>query len=244
MIEKEAVNVILVEDNADLREELIFQWQISKINVTGVAVGMQLDQYMQNHHYDIAVVDIGRPGENGLSIAQRFRQSHSNMGIIMLTAQDAIDTRLEGFSSGADIYLVKPVDTRELAAQIAALHRRLNTTNKSLQVNNAWYLLFGGREIISPNKHTISLTHMEGQLMIILAKHAGKTVSREMLIQQISPEETNSFDPRRLEVCISRLRQKLLSSLSIEGSNDAQQPIKTVRAKGYAFTQLITIENS
>ncbi len=236
------LRIILVEDNPDLRDDLQFQLTASGFAVTTAGDAPALDQHLRAAPCDIAILDIGLPGENGLSIARRLRQTYPTMGIIMLTAFGALETRLDGFEQGADIYLVKPVDTRELAAQIRALQRRLPATSPAPQPT-AWILRQAGRELVTPHHQPIALTHMESQVLGMLAQHAGQTVGRNTLIAEIAGASAHAFDPRRLEVCICRLRQKMLDTDPAASRRSADAlPLKTARGIGYAFTQAMVIE--
>lgn len=237
-----ALQIALVEDNADLRDDLQFQLSAQGLQVTALADALALDHHLLNAQCDVAVLDIGLPGENGLSIAARLRQTRPTMGIIMLTARGELDSRLDGYKQGADAYLVKPVDWRELLAQIHALQRRAAGLVTPAPAG-AWTLKQAGRELVTPQGRSIGLTHMESVVLKVLAQHAGKTVKRDLLMAEVLGEQAYQLDPRRLEVCISRLRQKLLDALDRDaGIQNDQLPLKTVRGAGYTFTQAISIQ--
>ena len=236
-----SLHILLVEDNLDLRDDFQFQLAACGFVVAAVGDAPALDRHLRNAPCDIAILDIGLPGENGLSIASRLRQAHPQMGIIMLTAYGELDMRLNGFERGADIYLVKPVDWRELAAQIRALQRRLPAVPPANA--STWILKQAGRELVTPNRQSIALTHLEGQVLGLLAEHPGQTVARATLIAEIAGQQAHAFDPRRLEVCICRLRQKMLDADPSAPRRSADAlPLKTARGVGYAFTQTIVVE--
>ena len=237
------IYIVIVEDNPDLRDELQFQLSSERLNVATMGDAKAFDDHLLNHPCDIAILDIGLPGEDGLSIANRLRQTHSKMGIIILTARSELDSRLDGLQCGADAYLVKPISGLELQAQILSLSRRIKLGD--VQAPNSWTLQQAGRELITPLGVSISLTHMESSVMTILAQQSGEAVSRELLIKNIAIKNIHEFDPRRLEVCISRLRQKIQNSMGVSTSNEkkAELPLKTVRNVGYIFTQSITSED-
>lgn len=238
------LQLTLVEDNADLRDDLQFQLRSQGLQVAALADAVALDQHLLSAQCDVVVLDIGLPGESGLSIAARLRQTHPAMGIIMLTAHGELDSRLDGYKQGADAYLVKPVDWRELLAQIHALHRRTAVLANPAPANE-WMLKQAGRELVTPQGRSISLTHMEGVVLKVLAQHAGETVERAVLMSQVLGEQAYQLDPRRLEVCISRLRQKMLDAMdSSAGIQTDQLPLKTVRGAGYTFTQAISIQQT
>lgn len=237
------LQIILVEDNPDLRDDLQFQLTASGFAVTTAGDAPALDQHLRVAPCDIAILDIGLPGESGLSIARRLRQTYPAMGIIMLTAYGELDTRLDGFERGADLYLVKPVDSRELVAHLRALQRRLPAALPAPPPPAAWILRQAGRELVTPHHQPIALTHMESQVLGVLAQHIGQTVERKILIAEIAGASAHAFDPRRLEVCICRLRQKMLDAGPAATNLPADAlPLKTARGVGYAFTQAIVIE--
>lgn len=239
-----SLQIALVEDNADLRDDLQFQLNSQGLNVAALADGLALDHHLLSARCDVVVLDIGLPGENGLSIAARLRQAYPAMGIIMLTARGEIDSRLDGYKQGADTYLVKPVDWRELLAQIHALKRRAVVLTTPTRADE-WLLKQAGRELVTPQGRSISLTHMEGVVLKVLAQHAGQTVERDLLMSEVLGEQAYQLDPRRLEVCISRLRQKMLDAMDSNVTAQTDQlPLKTVRGAGYTFTQAISIQTT
>ena len=238
------LQLVLVEDNADLRDDLQFQLSSQGLQVAALPDALALDNHLLSNRCDVAVLDIGLPGESGLSIAARLRQAYPAMGIIMLTARGELDSRLDGYKQGADTYLVKPVDWRELLAQIHALHRRAGVLAPPA-LSDAWMLKQAGRELVTPQGRSISLTHMESVVLTVLAQHAGQTVDRDVLMSEILGEQAYQLDPRRLEVCISRLRQKMLDAMESDvGIQNDQLPLKTVRGAGYTFTQPISIQQT
>jgi len=231
------IHLVIIEDNPDLRDDLHFQLSSDSIHVTSMEDGKNIDEHLLKEACDVAIIDIGLPGEDGLSIAERLHQTHPEIGLILLTAQASLDSRLDGLHRGADIYLVKPVSCHELRAQINSLYRRINP------VSRIWQLKQAGRELISPQGVSIRLTGMEGSLMTILSQNQSQAVSRQRLVDAIAIGDINEFDPRRIEVCISRLRQKLHDSmvLNTDSDSDIDLPLKTVRNVGYVFTQPVTI---
>lgn len=244
MLKNNNFKVVLVEDNADLRDELDFQLSANGINITTVSDAIELDQFLSSTSCDIVILDIGLPGEDGLSIAGRLRKSHPELGIIILTARDGLESLLSGFKQGADAYLVKPVDWRELIAQIQAL--RLRIRRASTEETNTWVLREAGRKLVSPLGLSTKLTHMESQILTTLGQCSGQIVTRKKIIQVLQPKTPYNFDPRRLEVCISRLRQKIIMLMENSDTGKlttADSPLKTVRGSGYIFTRAIKIEN-
>lgn len=250
MIETEfEYNIIFVEDNSVLREELKFQLQANGVQITAVSDGVALLSEIQNKEYHIAIVDIGLPGENGLSLVNKLRHKYPDIWVIILTAQDSIETRLNSFERGIDVFLVKPVSWKELLAQINAFKRRIGQ-NKQRE-SARWQLKSSGRELSIQKRVVLKLTHMEGIVLTELAHNSGQIVSREHIIKKLEPNKAHSFDPHRLESCISRLRQKIkavLLDISNDGENREDEntidiPLKTSRGKGYIFTDSISVDS-
>ncbi len=236
--------IAIVEDDRDLLESTLEYLTTLGYSAWGVGSAEAFYKRLAVDPIDVVVLDIGLPGENGLSIAARLRQAYPSMSIIMLTARGELDSRLHGYKQGADIYLVKPIDWRELLAQIHALHRRMVVLTAPTP-SNEWVLKQAGRELVTPQGHSISLTHMESLVLNRLAQHAGQPVERALLMSEVLGEQAYQLDPRRLEVCISRLRQKMLAAMGDNNDiKDDQLPLKTVRGTGYIFTQAIHIHET
>ena len=144
-IAKDQVRVMVVEDNPYLLEELLFQLSSTGFSVRGARDGVTMDAMLQDAPCDVLVLDLNLPGEHGYSIARRMCDP-ARLGIIMLTARDAIEDKLQGFDEGADNYFVKPLDHRELVACILALYRRLHPSGAA-PVTSA---VPGGKVILLP----------------------------------------------------------------------------------------------
>ncbi len=123
------IRVGLVEDNLDFRAEVHFHLSRAGFAISLVSDGRDLDDQLQCHPCDLLVLDLGLPTEDGRAIATRLRLSHPGVGIVMLTARGALTDRLDGLERGADAYLVKPVDMRELAVTLRSVHRRLGANH-------------------------------------------------------------------------------------------------------------------
>ncbi|MFZ5722328.1 MAG: response regulator transcription factor [Pseudomonadota bacterium] len=220
--------VTVIEDNGDLREEVVFHLRHAGHDALGVADGPSLDHSLATGRIpDVVVLDIGLPGEDGFSIAARLRRDHPETGIVILSARGLIDDKLHGLSLGADAYLVKPVDLRELIAVVASVGRRVAGRN------GAWQLDTTRREVISPAGAAASLTHTEYLLMLQLAQAAPEVASRRALVEALG-HDFMQFDERRIEAAISRLRKKLQG----DGENS---PLRSARTQGYVFAAPIRI---
>jgi DNA-binding response OmpR family regulator len=171
------------------------------------------------------VLDLGLPLEDGLFIARRLRQQQPVLGIVMLTARGSLDDRLAGLEEGADAYLVKPVDMRELVGTLHSVLRRLTVVAPP---SEAWLLYPDTLSIGSPSGELVALTATEMNLLKCLAEAAPDPVSRETLAAAMGHPEPD-FDYRRLEVAFSRLRKKIDTTLAVES------PIRSARGRGYVF---------
>jgi DNA-binding response OmpR family regulator len=124
--ENRNIRVVACEDQALMRDYIVSGLATFGIQAASVPDGVALDEYIEAHAVEIVILDIGLPGEDGYTIADRLRKERPHLGIIMLTARDRTDDRVQGLDSGADLYFAKPVDLRELASAVGSLHRRLS----------------------------------------------------------------------------------------------------------------------
>lgn len=226
--------VTVIEDNNDLREEVVFHLRHAGHEAVGVADATALDRSLATDPLpDVVVLDIGLPGEDGFSIATRLRRDHPGVGIVMLTARGLIDDKLHGLSLGADAYLVKPVDLRELVAVVVSVGRRLGPRAGG---DGGWQLDTTRREVVSPRGVQSALTNTEYLLMLQLAQAAPDVASRRALVEALG-HDFLQFDERRIEAAISRLRKKLQD----EGE---ESPLRSARTQGYVFAAPIRIVSS
>lgn len=219
------MKIIVVEDQIDLQDELIYFLVKIGHDACGVSNGIELDQAMARQQPDLLLLDIGLPGEDGIAIAHRLRET-PGMAIVMLTARSAEEDRIRSFEGGADNYLVKPVNYRELQAVLERTSQRLN--RMSWEVPAAWHLQRRARLLLSPARQEIPLTGMELCLLEAMVRNAGKATSRRALVQAMGYDHL-TFDERRLEVRISRLRKKIRD---LTGTDD---PVKSDWGVGYGF---------
>jgi DNA-binding response OmpR family regulator len=220
------IRVALVEDDNDLREDVTFALVDENLHVAACADGRELDQRMASEPFDVVVLDIGLPGENGLSIARRLRRTQPQLGIIMLTARTAARDRVQGMEEGADVYLGKPVDLRELALVIRALARRLGFSETPS--GQTLTLLASETALLMPTGIRIELTPSETLLLSRLARSTGAQATRRQIIEAFGAAYLD-YDERRLETIVSRLRRKL------EAAGLPSDTLRAVRGCGYAL---------
>jgi len=223
------MRVGLIEDNADYRTEVVFHLRRAGLEIVLESDGIGIDAQLANCPCDLLVLDLGLPVEDGLVIARRLRQQRTGLGIVMLTARGSLDDRLTGLEEGADAYLVKPVDMRELVATLHSVQRRL-TTNASTPsvIGKHWDLNPRTLTLTSPEGRPIKISVNEVELLKQLGAACGATVSRRKLAQALGYPNPD-FDDRRLEVAISRLRQK------IEAVEPDSAVIRAAWGQGYLF---------
>lgn len=231
------ISIAVVEDNPDLCEELVFQLEHAGYQAVGFGNAPQLDRGFLSRDFDILVLDVNLPGENGFAIATRLRAVKPGIGIVILTARGTIADKVAGLTH-ADSYLVKPVDIKELLAVITSLSRRLSAglgmTQPVPVMSDTWRLLPVQRVVVAPEGQRIVLTETETRLMEQLALVFPNVCNRRRLIEALGFDYL-SFDERRLEAAMSRLRRKLRSS-------DELSPLRSARVQGYIFGEPIRIE--
>jgi DNA-binding response OmpR family regulator len=224
-------SVILVEDNIALREALEHHLTDAGFSTRGVCDGQELNQELAISMPDVIVLDLNLPEEDGLSICKRVRQAFPAIGIVMLTARVRSVDRHEGYDSGADVYLTKPVNPSELTTVLQTLCRRI-----SPQVDSqSWSLHLSSLQLVSPLKEVIKLTVTEAKLVQELAL-SGDLLSMSRLIEVFGdidlPEATNKL---RIEQVVSRVRRKMDVLLG------GQPSIKAVTRLGYKLFVRVVI---
>jgi DNA-binding response OmpR family regulator len=223
------IPVAIIEDNEALREALALNLSHRGLTPSAFSDGAAFDAAMSNGcPWRVLVLDLGLPGEDGLSIARRLRISHPDLGIVMLSGRSAVAERVEGMREGADIYLVKPVESDELEAAIKSIARRLAQNKKTAAP--AWVLNAIDMRITTPSGNTVELNYTETQLLQTFAQSPNFMCTRDALVLAIGKNPA-TYDPRSLKVMISRLRSKLG-----EGTL-----IKYTTPKGYAFAGKINL---
>lgn len=199
-----------------------------------------MDQWLLHNQPDLIILDLMLPGEDGLSLARRLRSS-GNTPIIMLTARGEDVDRIIGLEMGADDYLPKPFNPRELLARIRAVLRRGATSGELDEVLPDGQCRFGdftldfGRNLLIRQGAEVELTSGEMKLLIVLAQHPDRVLSRDQLMDLLSGGARDPFD-RSIDVRITRLRSK------IEANPASPRFIRTVWGVGYRFTPIDALE--
>ncbi len=237
--------IIIVEDDRDFRESLVESLALAGFDVTGVETALEFYQHIAMRSYILAILDLGLPDQNGFVLAEYIR-NNTDMRIIVLTAQASLESRVNAYQAGADIYLLKPVDFSELEASIYSILGRLDEQRSRKPENSLlkqavtqkdepqWTLLRSKTTLTTPDGDTIKLSPKEYDLIELLASYHSSVVSRRDLLKALDYKD-DKLGNRSLDVLIHRLRQK-------KGSGDVGIPIKTVHGSGYSFSEPILIK--
>ncbi|MBF0256616.1 MAG: response regulator transcription factor [Gammaproteobacteria bacterium] len=228
---KSHFKIAVVEDHHDLRELLLDLLHTEQLDAVGFACADDLDDHLISNNIDLILLDITLPGEDGYSIASRLKQAHPNLYIIMVSAHDGINARVQGYTSGADIYLTKPVAPEELLAAVHSIGRRLGHDrigSSQLRLNTTRLELLGelGR---------INLSQPEVLLLKALAEAPENGLSYWRCLELLQLE-LDDKGKNLLEVRIHRLKKKLHQV-------GAPVPaIKSVRKEAYQLCIRVCIE--
>jgi two-component system, OmpR family, response regulator len=230
------IHLAVLDDEVDITALLATYLQGQGFRVSQLHSGSALFELMERDSAALVLLDLGLPGEDGFSIARQLRE-HWRCGLVIVTGRgDAVD-KVVGLEVGADDYVTKPFDLRELVARIKAVLRRLAPAPSAppavVPAATATLLRFGewefdtaARRLLDPQRNEISLTSGEFDLLHILLTHPGRVLSRDFLLELTRGREAGPFD-RAIDVQIGRLRRK------IETDPENPQIIKSVRGAGY-----------
>ncbi len=227
-------HILVADDDRQIRTSLARFLDRNGFRVTAAADGVAMLQAMESSRVDLVVLDIMMPGEDGLSLCRRLRGT-SKIPVVLLTALTAATDRIVGLELGADDYICKPFNPRELLARIRAVLRRTGETpapeeraKPASYEFERWRLDAVRRTLHNPDGTLVELTAGEFDLLLTFAEHPQHVLTRDQLLDMTRGREANVFD-RSIDVQVSRLRRK------IEADPQAPVFIKTVRSGGYVF---------
>lgn len=223
------VPIALVEDHPGLRAEIGFHLALAGYAVAELPHGAALDAHLRQHPCRLVVLDLGLPGEDGLSVCARLRHGHPGLGIVILSGRGMAEERVAGWRQGADAYLVKPAVPAELQAVVAGVLRRL-PDSAAPPAPLSWTLRLRSRVLAGPDHAVLELTHTECALLQALVRCAPEPASRRTLVAALGGDYM-TYEAHRLEVAVSRLRSKLAQAWP-EG-----ETIRAARGVGYLFTR-------
>ncbi|MGD1876370.1 MAG: response regulator [Kiloniellaceae bacterium] len=231
-------HIVVVDDEPGIRETIQEYLELHDYRVTAAGGGEELREAVDGSDVDLVLLDIRMPGEDGLSLA-RFLRAEKQVGIIMLTAAGEVVDRIVGLEMGADDYLAKPVDLRELLARIKAVLRRSDRAAAEAEdgrPQSAHVARFGGHtlnldshKLLDSAGRDIPLTGMEFDLLKAFADNPNRVLSRDQLLNLAHNRDWEPFD-RSIDIRIARIRRK------IESDPAKPQVIKTVRGAGYIYS--------
>jgi len=237
-----AIHIAVVDDELDITQLLSNYLQGQGYRVTELHSGRELIALMGTDAPALVLLDLGLPGEDGFSIARQLRE-HWRCGLVIVTGRgDSID-KVVGLEVGADDYVTKPFDLRELLARVKAVLRRVVPSDapaaapaepRAEKFHFAdWALDAAARRLVDSQGRETALTTGEFDLLCAFARHAGRVLSRDFLLEQTRGRDGGPFD-RTIDVQVGRLRKKL------EADPDDPQIIKSVRGAGYILVAPVT----
>jgi len=233
--------ILIVDDDAVIRDSLEEYLTEHGFKATSVENGAAMKAYLQNEVPNVVLLDIHMPGEDGLTLAKYLRQNF-NLGIIMVTGSGETIDRVVGLEIGADDYVSKPFDLRELLARTRSVLRRYKTNNTNSDADESseakpeakfklgkYTLCLDTHSLISSDGVEINITNMEYKILCVFIERPNRVLSRDDLLNLTQNRNWGPHD-RSLDIRIARIRQKI--------EHDPKHPkiIKTIRGAGYLFT--------
>lgn len=222
------MRVLLVEDDQYLRDGLTMALKHKGYNVDGVNIAGDAKLALAQHNYDVVLLDLGLPDMDGTEFLAEMREQGKNMPVIILTARDSVEDRIAGLDLGANDYLVKPFDPRELEARIRAISRKVKFENQthvsfgSLTLNTNT-----GRVRSDGQAEEMELTPREAVVLGVLMARPGKVASKRNIKDQVS-DWVDDTSENAIEIIVHRLRKKL---------ENCNVVINTVRGFGYVLEE-------
>lgn len=230
--------ILIVDDDPEIRRLLVDYLARNGFEAVAARDGREMGQALARHAVDLVVLDLMLPDTDGLTLCRDLR-AKSNLPVLMLTARGEETDRIIGIEMGADDYLVKPFNPRELLARIKSILRRTRALPPNLRPESARCLGFAGwcldtaaRLLSAPDGVITPLSGGEYRLLRILLDHPNRVLNRDQLTEMIHGHEAEAYD-RAIDVQVSRLRQRL--------RDDSREPtlIKTVRGEGYVLAAMV-----
>ncbi|HEY2818915.1 MAG TPA: response regulator [Casimicrobiaceae bacterium] len=227
-------HILIVDDDAEIRRLLSDYLKKQGFDVTAVADGKAMRAALGHVSFDLIVLDLMLPGDDGLVLCRDLR-AKSDVPVIMLTARDEATDRIVGLEMGADDYLAKPFNPRELLARIKGVLRRARSLPSNLRPEGSRYFEFAGwvldtvmRNLTSPDGVVVDLSGIEYRLLRVFVEHPNRVLNRDQLADLVQGRAAGPED-RSIDVQVSRLRMRL--------ADDPKEPdiIKTVRSQGYVL---------
>lgn len=223
--------IAIVEDEEDLRQSMLDYLSSCGYSVWAAESAEAFYKQLLVKPIDVVILDIGLPGESGLQVAHHLH-ALGNIEIIIVSGRSSVEDRIEGLNHGANRYLIKPIDMRELVANIKSSSRareKISTTTK-LPTSHHWTLQRADWVLLAPDDTAISLTTREFTFIDCLLKGDRQAASRNELAFALTNGKPDGFDFHRIDMIVTRLRQKIAAKTRIT------VPIKTEQGIGFMFT--------
>jgi len=216
------MNILLIEDDEVLADGLKHTLTRSGYHVTEASKGKYAEHLIQAHGFDLVILDLGLPDIDGLELLRRLRNQKVSLPIMILTARDGMNDRIEGISQGADDYMTKPFELRELEARLHALIRRCyGGFNTVIEVGNLQ--LDTSNQMIEANGELLPISSREMAVLELLMMQAGKVVSKDRIALHLA-SESDALADNAIEVYIHRIRKHIQAHDVV---------IRTIRGLGY-----------
>jgi two-component system OmpR family response regulator len=236
-------HILVVDDDHGIRTGVVDYLRKNGLRATAAADGREMFTQLEASAFDLVVLDIMMPGDDGLALCRNLRAGkHKAIPVLLLTARDDETDRIIGLEMGADDYLTKPFSPRELLARIKAVIRRTRMLPPNLRITEAtemlafgkWRLDMTARHLLDEEGTVISLSGAEYRLLRVFLDHPQRVLTRDQLLNLAQGRDAELFD-RSIDLQVSRLRQRL--------QDDAKEQayIKTVRSEGYVFSMPVTV---
>lgn len=235
-------HLLVVDDDREIRNLLTEYLTQAGFRVTAVGDGKAMRRTLEANRIDLVILDLMLPGEDGLSLCRDLRTRSNSLPVLMLTARgDEVD-RIVGLEMGADDYLAKPFNPRELLARIKTILRRAQALPPNLEQAEAksfqfagWTLDVATRNVKAPDGLIVPLSGAEYRLLRVFLDHPQRVLPRDQLLELANKREAILFD-RSIDVLVGRLRKRL--------GDDSKEPtlIKTVRGEGYVLAATVEVE--
>lgn len=225
------MKLLLAEDDPQIANAVLRALARGGVQTNWVTRGDEADEALKAACFDLAVLDIGLPGRDGIEVLRRLRERGSDLPVLLLTARDDVRDRVLGLDAGADDYLVKPFDMDELEAQIRALLRRGTPAAAASRVVRFGRLSLHADEAgVRLDDQMLELSPREAGVLSVLLRRAGRVISKSAVLQELAAADTSAMDlsDATVEVIVHRLRRKLEAT----GAE-----VHTVRGFGYLLRQ-------
>jgi DNA-binding response OmpR family regulator len=242
----DAKHILIVDDDPQICRLLERFLGLEGFKVTSAPNGTVMRKVLASGKaVDLVILDLVLPGEDGLTLARELRGQQSNLPVIMLTGKHDTVDKVVGLELGADDYITKPFDQRELLARIRSVLRRAAPVVPDPQAGGAergkaasfagWKVDFARRDVAGPKGESVHFTTHEFNLLAFLVNRQGRVVTRDQILDEVCDRSSEPFD-RSVDVLVGKIRRKL--------GDDPRTPafIKTIRGVGYMFVEPVSFE--